>query len=117
MYSEQRINQVYLALGATDLRVGIDGLAITVQERFKLDPFSRDLYVFCNRSRDKIKILEWSPTGFWLHSKRLEKDKFKWPSNTNEIHLEIDERSFRWLLDGLTLKEKAHKHVLERKII
>ena len=53
------IDRVYLAIGATDLRKSIDGLAILVTESFKLDPFSRSLFVFCNRKQDKIKILEW----------------------------------------------------------
>ena len=115
MFSEQRIDQVYLALGATDLRKSIDGLSLIVSQKFKLDPFSRNLYVFCNRKQDKIKILEWSPSGFWLHYKRLEKDKFKWPDHGG-LHVSIDERSFRWLLDGLTIEERAHKAVLERQL-
>lgn len=73
MLNQYRINQVYLALGPTDLRKSIDGLALIVQESFKLDPFSRNLFVFCNRKKDKIKILEWDHNGFWLHYKRLEK--------------------------------------------
>lgn len=118
MFSNSRIHQVYLALGATDLRKSIDGLALIVQERFNLDPFSRNLYVFCNRKRDKIKILEWDTSGFWLHYKRLEKDRFSWPDEISGTHISIDERSFRWLLDGLTIKETAaHKPVEERQII
>lgn len=111
--------QVYLALGPTDLRKSIDGLALLVQEKFQLDPFSKSLFVFCNRKQDKIKILEWDTTGFWLHYKRLEKDTFQWPDvATDSTHIEIDERAFRWLLDGLSIKERhAHKPVTERQII
>ncbi len=116
MYNQSCINQVYLASGATDLRKSIDGLSIIVSEKFKLDPFSRNLYVFCNRKRDKLKILEWSSSGFWLHYKRLEKDNFNWPDSTN-THIEITEQSLRWLLDGLTIQEKAHKPIMERQII
>ncbi|NPV43391.1 MAG: IS66 family insertion sequence element accessory protein TnpB [Firmicutes bacterium] len=52
--------KIYLACGSTDLRKSIDGLAVLVKEEFKLDPFSTYLFVFCNRARDKIKILQWN---------------------------------------------------------
>jgi transposase len=118
MYSSKRLDQVFLASGVTDLRKSIDGLSLIVLEKFKLDPFSKNLYVFCNRKRDKIKILEWDGSGFWLHYKRLEKERFRWPENAHGTHMEVDERAFRWLLDGLTIKERqAHKAVLERQII
>lgn len=117
MFSEQRVDKVYLALGVTDLRKSIDGLSLIVQEKFHLDPFSRNFYVFCNRKRDKIKILEWSSSGFWLHYKRLEKDKFRWPDDVDGTHISVDERSFRWLLDGLTIRERyAHSPIKERQI-
>ena len=112
------IDCVYLAIGATDLRKSIDGLAILVTESFKLDPFSRSLFVFCNRKQDKIKILEWDVNGFWLHYKRLEKGTFKWPSNLNSKTLSVSEREFRWLLDGLSIEQKdALPPVRERIII
>ena len=112
------IDTVYLACGITDFRKSINGLAIIVQESFNLDPFSRCLFVFSNRNKDKIKILEWESNGFWLHYKRLEKGKFKWPSNKEEETLNISQRQLRWLLDGLTLEQKqAHRPVKERMII
>jgi len=117
MFNDNRVDQVFLAIGSTDLRKNIDGLSIIVQEKFELDPFSRNLYVFCNRKRDKLKILEWSSTGFWLHYLRLEKDRFNWPDSHDETHIAVSEQSLRWLIDGLTIKEKAHKPVMERQII
>jgi transposase len=109
---------VYLACEATDLRKSIDGLAILVQESFELDPFSKSLFVFCNRKKNKIKILEWDNTGFWLHDKRLEKGSFKWPSVSQGKTLYVDERQLRWLLDGLALEQTgAHKPVGERTIV
>ena len=59
---------VYLAPGVTDLRKSIDGLSLIVQESFELNPFSKSLFVFCNRKKDKIKILQWEYSGFWLLS-------------------------------------------------
>ncbi|MCQ5365013.1 IS66 family insertion sequence element accessory protein TnpB [Anoxybacillus salavatliensis] len=77
MIDELVIEKVYLAQGATDLRKSIDGLAAIVQETFELNPFSSCLFVFCNRSRDKLKILQWDHNGFWLHYRRLEKGTFQ----------------------------------------
>jgi transposase len=77
MLNQNNIDKVYIALGSTDLRKSIDGLSILVQESFDLDPFSRSLFVFCNKKRDKIKILVWDLNGFWMHYKRLEKGVFK----------------------------------------
>ncbi|AGA59011.1 transposase [Thermobacillus composti KWC4] len=53
------VQRVYLASGPTDLRKSIDSLAALVQESFGLDPFSPCLFVFCNRERNKLKILYW----------------------------------------------------------
>jgi len=64
MLNEVSIDRVYLARGSTDLRKSIDGLAILVKEGFDLDPFSPSLFVFCNRGRDKLKILYWDHNGF-----------------------------------------------------
>lgn len=93
-------------------------MSLIVQESFKLDPFSKNIFVFCNRKQDKIKILEWDRNGFWLHYKRLEKNKFRWPNDTKGSTKVVDERAFRWLLDGLSIKQKdAHPAVKERIII
>ena len=70
---------VYLACGHTDMRKQINGLSAIVQGSFKLDPFSGALFVFCNRKRDRLKILEWDGDGFWLYLKRLERGHFRWP--------------------------------------
>jgi transposase len=117
MLNVTNYSQVFLACGSTDIRKSIDGLAAIVQMRFKLDPFSNSLFIFCNKSRNKIKILHWEYSGFWLYYKRLEKGKFKWPSHENEVK-SITDRQLRWLLDGLTIDQpKAHKEVKERSFI
>lgn len=110
--------RVYLAAGNTDLRKSIDGLALLVRHAFDLDPFSQNLFVFCNRSRDKIKILVWEHNGFWLCYKRLEKGRFHWPQSPNKQPLALTRRELQWLLDGLHIQQKqAHKPVAATKMI
>ncbi|WP_221900084.1 IS66 family insertion sequence element accessory protein TnpB [Bathymodiolus platifrons methanotrophic gill symbiont] len=78
------VNYVYLATGVTDMRKSINGLSLIVSEQFGHDPFNGSVFVFCNRSRDKLKILYWECNGFWLYYRRLDKGKFKWPAELNE---------------------------------
>lgn len=109
MLTDAGVDRVYLACGATDLRKSIDGLAALVKEGLALDPFAPCLFVFCNRQRDKLKILRWDHNGFWLYYRRLERGKFQWPAQKDAITVKISYRQLRWLLDGLTLEQKqAH---------
>ena len=111
------VHSVYLACGSTDLRKSIDGLAAIVTHTFELDLFSNSLFVFCNRDRDKLKILHWDHNGFWLYYRRLEKGRFQWPDQCTpgEPALAVDRRRLGWRLDGLSLNQpKAHRPVVAR---
>lgn len=111
MLNELTSKPVYLACGSTDLRKSIDSLAALVQEGLGLSPFSSALFVFCNRERNKLKILYWEHNGFWLYYRRLERGTFQWPK-TNRDTFAITHRELRWLLDGLSLDQKqAHPKV------
>ena len=94
---------VYLYRGVVDMRKSIDGLSTLVEQELGLSPFSAKLFVFCNRRRDKIKILVWERSGFVLWYKRLEKDRFPWPRRDKDGVLEMTGRELNWLLDGIDL--------------
>ena len=114
MLSLESVGEIYLAPGVTDLRKSIDGLSALVSAVFELDPFSNRWFVFCNRKRDKLKILRWDTNGFWLYYRRLEKGRFKWPTETGPA-LSVSRRQLQWLLDGLTIDQKqAHRPVYAR---
>ncbi|WP_157184226.1 IS66 family insertion sequence element accessory protein TnpB [Evansella cellulosilytica] len=106
-----------MACGPTDLRKSIDGLAVIVKEAFELDPFAPALFVFCNRNKDKLKILQWDNNGFWLYYKRLERGTFSWPSGPSNQTQVISPRQLRWLLDGISIQQSAHREVKARTIL
>lgn len=108
----QRARRVYLALGSTDMRKAINGLSVLVEQAMGLDPFCGDLFVFCNRRCNIIKILYWDENGFCLWSKRLEEYRFKWPQRPEQV-LEIDRRQLGWLLAGLDFST-AHQRLYYR---
>jgi transposase len=100
------------------MRKSIDGLAALVQLAFDLDPFSNAWFVFCNRGRDKLKLLRWDHNGFWLYYRRLERGHFEWPAQAGDRVRSISVRQLQWLLDGLTLEQgRAHRSVEARQII
>lgn len=99
-----RPEAIYLVEGVTDLRMGIDGYASIVQDRLMMNPLTPVMYCFCNRSHNKLKILYWDGTGFWLLYKRLNKGTFKWVKGENALH--ITEQQINWLLEGLNIEQK-----------
>lgn len=96
--------QVYLVTGYTDLRRSIDGLAEIVQGQLHLNPFSKALFLFCGRRRDRIKGLLWEGDGFLLLYKRLDNGNFQWPRNETEARL-LTPQQTRWLLEGLMIEQ------------
>ncbi|MCT4543150.1 MAG: IS66 family insertion sequence element accessory protein TnpB [Vallitalea sp.] len=105
MLNIHTVEKVYLACGYTDLRKSIDGLVMIVQNQFKLDPFDKALFVFCNRNMDKLKILHFDE-GFWLYYHRLEANRFKWPATADDaLKINIDELC--WLLKGYKVRTKS----------
>ncbi|MGY8682677.1 IS66 family insertion sequence element accessory protein TnpB [Bradyrhizobium sp. UFLA05-153] len=74
--------RVWIATGHTDMRRGMNSLALLVQEAFKRDPHGGDLYVFRGKSGKLIKILWHDGLGMSLYAKRLERGRFLWPSST-----------------------------------
>lgn len=109
------IKHVYLCVAPIDFRRAINGLSQVVQSVLELDPFGEALYVFTNRDRDKIKILYWERNGFCLWQKRLERERFKWPTHVRDGTVTLDGEMLNWLLDGFDLwRSPPHKTLFYR---
>ncbi len=95
--------RIFIVTGATDLRKSFDTLAAIVSGTLKEDPYSGHLYVFCNRLRNRLKILVWNRSGFWVLANRLEKGTFAWPSS-REKTIDMTPEELSLLLGGIDLR-------------
>ena len=101
---------VYLHREVVDFRKAINGLVVIVEQQMQLSPYSDAVFVFCNRGRDKLKILYWDRTGFCLWYKRLEQDRFKWPRELNDSVITLTPQQLGGLLRGLSIIEHQDRH-------
>lgn len=106
--NQNKLQQIYLVCGKTDLRKGIDGLAGVVQEQFDLDPYNSALYLFCGSRKDRFKALYWDGDGFLLLYKRIENGRLQWPVNQDAIR-RLNPKALLRLLSGWSLDSTIHQ--------
>ena len=95
---------IYLYSGPTDLRKSIDSLLIIIQEKFTLQQMKNKIFMFSNKSKTRLKIIELDFDGVWLYTKRLTKDKFRWPKN-NHGQMLITKEELKYLLMGMDITQ------------
>src|SRR5712671_6463035 len=105
--------RVWIATGHTDMRRGMQSLALTVQESLKRDPHAGDLYIFRGRRGDLVKILWHDGIGMSLYAKRLEHGKFIWPSPVYGM-ITISAAQLAYMLDGIDWRNPRHTFRPER---
>ena len=102
--------RVYLATGATDMRKSFDTLAYVVRSVIKENPLSGHLFVFCNRRQNRLKVLSWDGSGFWIFSKRLEKGTFAWPAvEPEQKRIELTASALMLILSGVDVNEAQQR--------
>ena len=106
---------IYLACGITDLRKSINGLSVLAAAKFQKSPFDEGVFVFCNKRRTAIKIIEWDENGFWLYHKRLERGHFNWPIIEDGEPMELTPNEIQTMLDGTKLMQKLKRQKMEVK--
>jgi len=104
MFGLKTATRVFVATGATDMRIGFDGLFGLVRDTLGEDPLSGHLFVFANRDRTRIKILVWDGSGLWVCAKRLERGRFAWPQAGEECkRIPMRGEELTMLLSGICL--------------
>jgi len=110
MFGIGAATRVYLAVGATDMRKGFDGLYGLVQQRLEADPLSGHLFLFCNRQRTRLKVLVWDGNCLWVCAARLERGRFSWPQAVDQgTKLSISAEELALLLGGIDLINTRRK--------
>jgi len=118
MRPSNALSAVYLCREYVDFRKGINGLAVLVEEALAHDPFSEKLFVFCNRKRDRLRILYWERNGFCLWHKRLEKARFKWPRTLGGEVITLTGQQLNWLLDGYDITRlQGHERLFYSSVL
>ena len=116
MFNLSKAEKIYIALGYSDLRRGIDGFAGIIQNTFHMNPQSRYLFIFCGQRSDRIKALYWDLDGYILLYKRLEGGRYQWSRTANELK-ELTPQQFRWLMEGLSIYQKKVIQPVRKRLI
>ena len=94
---------VFIHREPVDMRRGINGLCDLVELRNMGDLTGKNLFVFCGRRRDSIKVLYFDRSGFCLWQKRLEEANFPWPKKLTDEVVSLSPQQFSWLLEGFNV--------------
>ncbi|WP_066684208.1 IS66 family insertion sequence element accessory protein TnpB [Caulobacter sp. CCH9-E1] len=99
--------RVWIAAGHTDMRKGMQGLALLVQEGLGRDPFAGDVFVFRGRGGSLIKALWHDGLGLSLYAKRLDRGRFVWPV-TADGAVALTAGQMSYLLEGIDWRNPQH---------
>lgn len=107
---------VYLCVAPVDMRKQAASLALLVEQSLGRNVFEPALYVFCNRKRDRVRIVYWERNGLCLWSKRLEKHQFIWPREVAGDTVAMSGRELNALLDGFDVFSRGHRALDIRRV-
>ena len=110
--------RIFVAREPADLRKGFDGLAGLVTEVIDEDPQSGHLFAFFNRRRNRVKILVWDRSGYWLLYKRIEHGRFRVYDRVSDkkSSFELNASDLSLLLDGIDLRG-ARRRVVHDDVV
>jgi transposase len=105
--------EIFLVTGVTDMRLSFRGLPVIVENVLGRDPLSGQVFVFCNRRRNRVKILHFDGSGYWVMAKRLEAGTFAWPE-ASDAALEMTTQELALLLGGIDLAQTKRRRWYSR---
>ena len=114
MFGVSKGHRYFMYAKPADMRKGFDGLKALVEAELGHDPLSGHLFVFRSRRGDRLKILAWDRSGFWVLYKRLEQGTFAWPADTDAAPVEMRSADLLLLLAGTDLAHTRRRRWYER---
>jgi transposase len=110
MFGGGPATRIYLAVGATDMRKGFEGLYGLARDRLLGEPLSGHIFVFANAQRNRLKLLFWDGSGLWVCAKRLEKGRFRWPAaKPEQARVTLTHEELTLLLGGIDLRQTRQR--------
>ena len=117
MFGLGAATRIYVAVGSTDMRKGFEGLYGLVRDQLGLDPLSGHLCLFCNKGRNRLKVLYWDGSGLWICAKRLERGRFSWPSDGEQsARVTLSQEELSLLLGGIDLTRTRRKNWYRKEV-
>lgn len=102
--------KIYVHTGITDMRKGFSGLSGIIREQFAADPTDGSLFIFVNRRRDRMKLLQFADGGFWLYYRLLETGTFEiLEPRDDQVRRQIDATELAMLLAGISLAASSKR--------
>ena len=115
MFGLGAATRIYLATGATDMRIGADGLYAMVVGVLQQDPLSGHLFLFANKRRNRLKVLYFDGTGLWVCSKRMQGGCLHWPVSESG-RVQLTHAEFALLIGGIDLMQTKQRKWYRRAI-
>lgn len=106
--------RIFLAVEPVDMRKSFNGLWSLTEQKLQENPRQGAVFVFANKTRDRIKLLYWDGTGVWIFAKRLEQGRFTWPLGGDGAKVALAPAALTMLLAGIDLKDGCKKAWYER---
>lgn len=108
MFAMGAATRIYVAVGATDMRKGFQGLEGLIRERLECDPTSGHIFLFANARRDRLKLVFFDGSGLWVCAKRMEGGRVHWPEAEGGKVL-LSREQFALLIGGIDLGQTRER--------
>lgn len=117
MFGFGAATRIYVAVGATDMRKGFEGLYGLVRDRLQCQPLTGHVFLFSNAQRNRLKLLVWDGSGLWVCAKKLSRGRFRWPEpRSGEVKVILRPQELAMLLGGVDLSQARYRLWYRSKI-